>query len=431
MSPTFYRVIRGTLVFFRDIALPVIVCAVIARAESGGSAYSRFGLGDIRYFPDERAAGMGGVSVAVLSTNTVNILNPAGWTRLNRVRFSLSALYEGFAARDAQGSTFLSGAVFNGFVLAVPILPENGLSLSTGIVPYTALNYRVLNHVPDPTFPYTLKYSGDGGITQAYLGLSISSGKDWHFGVKLNYFFGTLQSKTMQSFGSSQYTDVELTRKDGMSGIGGTFGVNYTGFGEILGMSESQNFTLGAFFSTGGRLRTSSEKMFVYTQGSTVIGRDTTIDQDATTLLPFSFGFGGSYNLKDQLLIAGDVFYQKWGDLRMSGVHPSEIRDSYRISLGAEIAPLQDARASFLSRTAYRFGAYYMSDRIRLNGQGINAVGFTGGVTLPVFEETRFTIGVDYSIRGTAANQLVKENILRVSFTLSGAERWFVRSTEE
>ena len=65
-------------------------------AGNGGSGYSRYGLGDIQYSATGRAFGMGGSSIAVLSSDAINSLNPAVWARIDRARFAAGALFEEF-----------------------------------------------------------------------------------------------------------------------------------------------------------------------------------------------------------------------------------------------------------------------------------------------------------------------------------------------
>src|SRR5258707_1223455 len=101
-------------------------------AQNGGSAYSRYGIGDIRYFSSSRSIGMGGSSFALLSTNTIDEANPALWARIARTQFSASALYEGFSSSDDRKSGYFSGASFSGFMLAVPIATQSGIVLGAG-----------------------------------------------------------------------------------------------------------------------------------------------------------------------------------------------------------------------------------------------------------------------------------------------------------
>lgn len=400
---------------------------------TGGSAYSRFGFGEIRFLPSDRSVGMGGATIALLGTNSVSSINPAAWTQLSRTRFALGVMYEGFSSKDASASSFLSGANFNGVVLAVPISPANGVVLSAGMTPYSSVNYTVVATVADPVImdTYTLTQTGEGGLSNAHFGLSLALGKDWHFGTKLNYLFGTIKHRTNQTFSSSQSTSVELTRETTLNGVGGTVGLIYAGAGKFLHFDESQNLSLGVVFSTGARLTTRQENLYRYSAGASTIGRDTINVGEGNSFVPLAIGFGISFMSRERFVLAGDLYYQNWNQGTIFDAHPSELRDSYRIGVGVEFLPRKEVSADFLQKVAYRLGVFYHASDLRIVGTGINEVGITGGVGLPMFGDTRFSIGIEYSIRGTTASNLQKDNIIRVSLTLNAGELWFVRPAEE
>ena len=400
-------------------------------AGSGGSAYSRYGVGEVRYFPSDRSVGKGGATIALLGTNTVSTINPAAWTQLARTRFSLGVTYEGFSSKDGSGSSFLSGANFNGIVFAVPVSRVNGIVISAGLTPYSMVNYTVVDDVTNANPPYTLTHTGKGGLSNAHLGISFARGKDWHFGAKLNYLFGTLKHKTSQTFSSADYTTAELSRETKMNGIGATIGLIYSGAGTLLNLEESQNLSFGVVFSTGAQLTTTRENLYQYSAGATVIGRDTIAAGEGRSFVPFAFGFGISFTSKEQFVLAGDLYYQNWNKGTILDVHPTELRDSYRIGVGGEFLPHKELSAEFLQKVAYRFGVFYHASNLLVAGKGIDEIGVTGGVGLPMFIDTRFSVGIEYSIRGTTANNLQRDNIIRVTFTLNGGELWFVRPEEE
>lgn len=406
----------------------MVINRSILCAGSGGSGYSRFGVGDVRYIPSDRSTGMGGTAIALLGTNAISTLNPATWTQLNRMRFALGATYEGYSSTDGSGSSFLSGANFNGVVFALPISMEQGVVVSAGITPYSTVNYNVVTKVTEAGFTYSLQQIGEGGLSNTYLGVSARFGRDWHVGAKLNYMFGTLQHKTNQIFSVSQFTNAEVSRATRMNGVSVTFGMMYSGAGELLSFPESNSLAIGAIFTTAARMTTIRENNYEYSAGG-LVTRDTINVGEGMSTLPLALGVGISYMPKDRFIVAADLFYQNWNQFILLGIHPDELRDSYRLSLGGEFLPRKEVSAGYLEKVAYRVGLFYYASNLRIDGRGINELGITGGLGLPMFGETRFSISVEYSTRGT--KDLQKDNILRVSFTLSSGELWFARPPEE
>lgn len=406
--------------------LSVILMNICAQA---GSGYSRFGVGEIRHFPHERSAGMGGAHIGVLGTYTIDAINPAAWTPINRMRFAIGTSYDGYAIEDGSSATFLSAATFNGFTFAVPLSTENGFVLGLGLTPYSAVNYNVNTTVDVPPFPYTLKQEGQGGLSNASLGLSYLLGHHWHVGVKMNYLFGTLHHKTAQLFQSSQLTNVSLDRATQLKGATFTFGTIFSGLKNLFSLSESDAMTVGAIFTTGAGLTTSQENFYEYTSGGGITGRDTVLVAEGSSSLPFMFGLGLSYTSNERFTLATDFSYQKWSTFDFVGNPSPGLRNSYRLSAGGEFLPRRDVTATYWERTSYQFGAFYTATEVNVNGKGIDEYGVTGGMGLPLFGETRLSIAIQYSIRGTI--DVEKDNILRVAFTLNAGELWFFRPPEE
>jgi hypothetical protein len=396
---------------------------------TGGSSYSRYGVGDIRYFSTSRAMGMGGAGIAVLSNQVIDRFNPALWTRVNRVRFSAGAMYEGFSSTDLNGSSYLSKTHVNSLSLAVPIERDFGISLSAGVAPYSKVNYNILSPSTQGSLNYTLKYLGEGGLSLAHLGISGSIGHELHLGTKLDYYFGSINHTISQTFTTTDYSSAEVMRSTRLSGAGITFGVVYSGLKNLLNLSEGTAFNIAAVVNTTSYITTTDERFSTFNSG-TVVARDTVAFPDGKLRLPYSFIVGLAYQ-SENITIAGDVAYQKWSDLSSNGVTFSDIRDSYRFGLGMELLPKKDMSAPFTQRIAYRAGFFYQASYYQINNTPINEFGITGGMGIPLFADTRLGIAAEYSFRGTTDFQLQKDKILRISFTLDIGELWFIRPPEE
>jgi len=417
-------------VTFNPFPIMVLLIVLAAPAFCGeGSAYSLFGVGDLRYFAGERSAGMGGTYAGLLETISINTLNPAAWTTITRTRFSIGVSYDGYAISDATTSTFLSSATFNGFAMAVPISSDHGIVTSLGLTPYSVVNYNIVAFVADPTFPYTLKNTGSGGLSTIYVGVSSRLMSQWHLGLKFNYLFGTIHHITGQEFHSSQLNSATVDRAAELRGITLTMGSMFSGVGDWLDLPDNKSMSAGVVFTTGSKLSTSIEHFYHYTSGSTTVARDTVFVQEGETTLPVSIGAGLSYAVKDQFIVSGDFTYQNWDRFTMMGIHPAELRNNFRVALGVEFVPRRDAAATYRERISYQFGLFYYAPYLRIRGRDISEAGITGGIGLPLFSDTRLTLSASYSIRGTAA--IEKDNIVRVALTLNTGELWFVRPPEE
>lgn len=400
-----------------------------AALAGGGSAYSLFGIGELRYFASERSAGMGGTYAGLVETNAINTLNPSAWTAIARTRFSIGASYDGYTITDGTTSTYLSAATFNGFAMAIPIDPARGLVAGLGLIPYSVVNYNIEVAIASLSFPYTLRHTGSGGLSMLYAGLSVRPFGDWHLGLKFNYLFGTLHHITAQQFRSAHFTNAEIDRVTETRGPTLTAAILYSGIGQLLNFPESRTMTAGVVLTTGSKLSTSIEHFYRYTFRDQTVARDTVLVQEGSITLPVSLGLGLSYMLKDQFIVTGDFIWENWDQFAVFGVHPGELRSSYRFGLGVELLPRRDAAATYGERISYQFGAFSHGMNLRIRGRAINEAGLTGGIGLPLFSDTRLTLSASYSVRGTVA--IERDNIVRVALTVNAGELWFVQPPEE
>src|SRR5512140_792846 len=114
------------------IGAVVIGATVTAHAGSGGSTYSLLGLGDLRYMPGARSAGMGYTGIGLVSSLYINPTAPATWSRITHTRVDASMLYEGYHTSDGETSRYLASMNFAGALMAIPISPVDGIVLVTG-----------------------------------------------------------------------------------------------------------------------------------------------------------------------------------------------------------------------------------------------------------------------------------------------------------
>ncbi len=415
----------------RSLILFLSTCLIsllthVALGGNGGSGYSRYGIGDIRFFAGGRSAGMGGTTVALIGLNSINRLNPAGQTEISRTHLSGTFSYEGFKTTDGVRSSYLSSGNFGGAIFAVPISPSDGLTFSAGFNPYSSVNYKVQDDQAFGSDLYSQVYFGEGGLSTALAGLSFTPFDSLHLGLRMNYLFGQIRSGSDVSSSSSDFAATKYRRTVSANGFDFTFGAIYNGFGRLTGATGLNNLNVGVILSTATNLNATQENINI-----SPIGEDTLAVRDGEIHIPISGGAGIAWLLNDKYLLAADFLHQKWSDFSFYGVHPPQIRSSSRVSLGIEIQPSRETGASYWKKVAYRFGAYHLSSYYQIGSTSINEIAVTAGLGLPIAYDTNLDLAVEYGRRGTTGQHLLKDNILRLSFTLNAGERWFVRSEEE
>jgi hypothetical protein len=402
----------------------LVFITTVAHAGAGGSAYSLFGIGDIRYLPSTRSAGMGYTGLGLSSANFINSIQPAAWSRINRTRVETGVLYEGYSSSDGNKSIYLANSSFAGALLAIPISTDNGIVTVLGFTPYSTVNYNFFVGGTLDGIEYEINHAGSGGLSRGIAGLSYSPFSDFAVGASFNYMFGLIDRTT--SFSPTyrpSYAGGTITKTSSMHGITVTAGGMFNGFGRIA--ESLQPFSLGVVATTGSNLKTEQQTKFDFQTES-----DTLPATNGGMTIPLAYGIGLAYQASDRYLVAADYYAQQWGSATFDGIDPSEIRNSYRIGLGGERLPERDA-TEWAVGLAYRLGLYYNSTYYKIEGQPINEWGITGGIAIPLFGDARLNTAFEYGIRGTTTGGLVKDKIFRMTFSVMLSEPWFRRYEEE
>ena len=408
-----------------------VLFAVAGFAGNGGSAYTLFGIGDVRYFPSGRSAGMGFTGIGLPSSTTINTLVPAAWSRINKVRIEASGLYEGIKTAETDKTLFQAKGLFNGATLAFPISPANGVVFVGGFAPFSIVRYNISFNGSQQGVDYSINEIGSGGLTRANVGLSYAPMEDLSIGASVNYIFGNLamsRAFTPTSAGSAGAT---LSEDESNRGVNFTLSGQYLGWGKI---SEwLRPVSLGFLVTTQANMKSEiTDRLDFSTE------RDTLDVTQKRYSIPFAFGFGAGYQIAERWIIAADYYSQLWNDARYDGAAFANIRNSSRFGIGAEKLPIKDA-TKWLDKLAYRLGFSYNATQYKIYGEPINEWAVTGGFTMPVSGETRLNVGIEYTERGSKTTilgprgnvNLVKDNVLRVTLSLSIVEPWFVRYEEE
>ncbi|MBX2991838.1 MAG: hypothetical protein KF749_11820 [Bacteroidetes bacterium] len=409
-----------------------LFCATSVFAGNGGSAYTMFGIGDVRYNPGVRSTGMGYTSFGLPSGNTINTLSPASWARISRVRIEAGGVYEGINTAESNKSLYQAKGLFSGAMLAFPISPANGIVLVGGFSPFSYVGYNTSFRNSQANIDYRINEIGSGSLTKAIVGLSYAPHQDISLGLGVNYFFG--QTAVERTFipltsGTSGGT---LNSDEEKRGLSFTIGGMYNGLG-VLG-EALRPLSLGFAVTTESNLKLDISNRIIFTSES-----DTFATAEKRLSIPVAIGVGIAYQFSDRWIVAADYFTQAWKNARYDGQPLLNIRNNNRFGIGAEKLPIKDASGWF-DKLTYRLGFSYNQTYFQIYGEPINEWAFTGGFTMPVAGETRMNVGIEYAQRGSKSTvvqpnlistNLVKDNIIRVSFSLTIVEPWFVRYEEE
>ena len=102
----------------------------------------------------------------------------------------------------------------------------------------------------------------------------------------------------------------------------------------------------------------------------------------------------------------------------------STVSQSFRA--GFEIVPNRNDIRYYFRKCAYRAGVYYDQSYYKLNGNNVNSMGLTLGVTLPVFRlYNGLTLGVDLGQRSSTRNNMIRERYATFMIGFNIHDIWF------
>lgn len=427
-------------------AVCLLLTSLIANAQvTIQSPYSKFGVGNIKgsLLPQYRA--MGGVSTAVgRSTlfNNINIQNPASYATINMVTLDMgmSGGYTELKNSSLKETSF--NASLSHVALAFPIRSKSGLTksaISFGILPYSQLGYDFKNSVKvgttsenQKTVDY--KYTGEGGLTKAYLGYGRQFGDHLRLGVNLEYLFGNLiENRSTEYQNDPGALASRIQDKNSIGGLSFSYGAQYE-----IRIDNKTNVVLGYSGSSNTALDSKRDRyvtQYNFTNGSENPALDTLekVENSKSNLkMPLIHNFGIAIQKNDKWIIGADYRMGKWSDFSIANVSQN-LQDTYGFSVGGQFIPDYSSISNYFKRVEYRLGFQYDKTYIQMNKQDVKQMAITFGLGLPLSSLERgsfykMNITAELGKRGNINNGLLQERYVNIhlGFTLNDA-KWFQR----
>lgn len=419
------------------------------------SPYSMYGLGELTTPGNVAMRSMGGVGVAMLSTNMVNMLNPAACGNMNRKSFIFNFGIDAGHYRNSQnkygsGSVTKSQTAYNSInireiAFQMPLAKNVGFGFS--LTPYSNVGYNMFSSDISPDIMGNVgrvqyRYYGDGDITEVKAGVGWRPFKKLAIGAAVRYYWGTINRnyKTIPTdiiTGSGEYSNTTGIDIYDVSNVKLQFGVQWHAI-----FNNRRALTFGATYDLGGNLNP-DQRQYVYVDNFlTSIVRDQT---DALPLrLPQQVAAGVFYQ-NSKIRTGVDYVYQNWGSENTDYVEGSgkgahvAYTDTHTIKAGFEIRPRPSDVGNYLNRMSYRVGARYGDYYQTYAYSNIRQYAVTAGLGFPLqlFGNSMIDIGFEWGMRDPAKSKvvidgrdvgLVKQNYYKLSVGLSlFGNDWFRR----
>lgn len=419
------------------VFLVVSVCVSAQDGTYGAySPYSVYGIGDISKEGTAYNKSMGGTGIATRNRKFINYLNPAAVTARDTLSFMADFGLVQNNTVFRQGDLKSGHNTFNiyDFVMSFPIYRSSAFMV--GITPYSDVGYDFSSIETDPdiignTGNITYDSYGSGSVYQAFFGAGVTLWKKLSLGAEAIYYFGNLDKITRMDYTDQSYRSLNSGSELTIRGLTGKFGLQYE---QELGGDVSM--TIGATYRMGTNMKGYATNFRYATQSSVTDSLRHTVDTLGARGMRFGDEIGVGISVKGGEKWSAEFDYLR-SDWRKSGfdsapgfavsggsVFSSTVSQSFRA--GFEIVPNRNDIRSYLKRCSYRVGAYYDQAYYKLDGNNVNSIGVTLGMTLPVFQwHNGITLGVDVGQRASNRHDMIRERYATFFIGFNIHDIWF------
>ena len=406
------------------------------------SPYSIYGVGDISKEGTAYNKSMGGVGIATRNRRFINYLNPAAVTARDSLAFMADFGISEKNTLYRQGDMKSAKNTFNiyDFILSFPIWRSSAFMV--GITPFSDVGYDFSRVETDKniignTGNITYSSYGKGSVYQAFIGAGATFWKRLSVGAEMIYYFGNIDKVTNMDYTNSSYRSVNSGHDLTVRGVTGKFGLQYE---QRLGGNVSM--IVGATYRMKTNVKGYSTSYRFANQSSV----SDTLSYRVDTLAQNNIGFGDELGVGLSIK-GGEQWSVEFNYLRsdwtksgfesvggfssvssrpntQNAVFSSTVSQSFRV--GFELVPNRNDIRYYFKRCSYRAGFYYDKSYYKLNGENVNNMGITIGVTLPVFRwYNGISIGVDFGQRASTRNNMIREQYVMFNLGFNIHDIWF------
>ena len=390
----------------------IIYIFIAATSAIAGTTYKINRLGQFNYFNQPALLGKGGSGLSVLDPHTINTINPAGIISAPVTKFEAEFIHEstGIKSDNTEGLSHYTNV--NGVRLAVPLI-VNKMVISLGLRPLTYNELQASETTRLSTGnKYTRELDDDGSLNQVSFGMAMSFKERFIVGVNANFNFGKTEEIWKVIFVSDLFRDTEDRIVSKM--WGGSFSA-----GIITKLSSAWN--VGAVYTSAMPLKMNNNIEYTFGESSETVHSDITI--------PHMFSIGSSYTIKEKTRFSVDYLYHPISEIEIDDEVVGGYEDTHSLSMGMELLPSRGYLVPLYSKLTYRIGFNY-SKLGYIDSEGNDVTQYMGtlGIGLPYFGGFgRVDVAMGLGKRGNLSNNSIEETIYKITLSVSGGEKWFVR----
>ena len=405
----------------------ILICFFGYSQRTSYSPYSYFGVGETNFSATVENQMMGG-NTAYYDSVHQNMNNAASLSKLKFVNYSVGVDLKNTSYLSSSTNEKSTAAAINYISVAIP---TKLLSFSFGIKPKTSVGYLLENDDKSKTPPELNRFTGSGGVSNAFVSIGFELFKNWGFGFSSSYAFGNLNH-----YHTKILENIELyTRVSSESSVSG---LDYN-FSTVYQKTFNEKITLysSIIYQPEAKYKSRNNQTISTIDPNSSFGGDSEeIDLSAVGLkntnikIPNSLSFGLGLGQDKKWFLGFNYMKNDEGGYKneLMGLDNVEFKSSQTYSIGGFLLPEYNSFTNYFKTLTYRFGLRYKNGGLYVNNQQINEIGVNFGFGIPLAGISSANLGFEFGQRGTTKASLIKEKFFSIRLGVSLNDLWFIRS---
>jgi hypothetical protein len=388
------------------------------------SPYSFYGLGESLFSGTADQRSMGRL-VAHVDSIHHNVSSPATLAELKLVNYNVGANYSSRNFISDANSSKNETAVIDYMTVAIP---TKYFGFGFGLLPKTAVGYRLSVSDEIDGVNSNSNYEGNGGINQVFFSIGFSPINNFGIGASVHYNFGSIfRVHTRQDDGIDLLS--QLNNESELRGVEWNLSSYYK-----IQLSNQLQLQLHYAFQPKANLESFNIRS-ISTFTSLGEQRDTQeinlslegLDKTRSEF-PAKQTIGGGIGEPKKWYIGGH-WTETDGSIDNAFYSVGSVRyePASQLSLGGYFIPEYDSFSSYWKRIVYRIGFVSSETGMILNNKVIENSGITFGVGLPLAGFSNVNMGFEIGKLGAGGESVIEENYFNIRIGFSLNDRWFIK----
>jgi len=442
-----------------------IICNTASAQDN--SPFSRYGIGDLAAPANVISRSMGGIAAGYTDFLSINYANPAAFSSFQAIiEQSTKKVSYGRAILDVGinidnrtlrepnkvGKFSSTNAIFSHIMVGLPVKKNWGMAF--GLRPISKIGYNIvkIDKAVDPTTNKAIDsafytFEGSGGTYYANIGtgykMELGKKSTLAIGATVGYLFGEKDYLSYIRFASDSvsYKSAKYESKTNYGNLNVEGGLQFA-----TQLKENLKFTIGAFGTNGSKLnakKTTLRETTLVNAAGEIVRLDSVYaqtDLKGKLVFPSSYTFGILLERmptpkKPGLLAGVDIALNNWDEYRFYGQAENTVKNAWQIRAGGQFRPV--FKNNYLTSISYRAGFFIGQDYIQVQNK-LPLLGFSIGLGLPILNygqinantATIINTSFEFINRGNNDN-ILKENMFRLSLGMSLSDFWFIKRRYE